>query len=58
MQPRAVTHAGFNGVTESVAQIEQGALTAFPFVGGDNVGLGLAGNFNGIGQRLMIARGW
>jgi hypothetical protein len=56
VQPFAVTDAGLDRMTEGMAQIEQGAHAALPFVGGDDFGLVAARTFDGIDQRRRLAR--
>ena len=56
MQPVAIAGAGFDGVTEGMSQIEQGAPAAFTFIGGDDFCLDRAGALYGIRKRLFVAR--
>ena len=43
-------------MAKSVAEIEQGAFTGFPFVGGDDLGLVAARAFDGLAQSGGVAR--
>ena len=55
MQPVAVAGCRFDGVSEGVAEVEQGALAMFAFIGGDDAGLVLAGLSNGVREGLGVA---
>ncbi len=46
----AETHLRFEGMTEGMAEIEQGALSAFAFVGGDDFGFHFHTSGNGFQQ--------
>ena len=54
-KPAGITGGRFQGVTESVAEIEQGARTGLGFILGDDAGLGLAGLADGMDPGLGIA---
>ena len=55
MQPVAVAGPGFDGMTEGMAQVEQGAPAAFTFIVGDDFRLDRAGSLYGISERLFVA---
>ncbi|CWO33391.1 Uncharacterised protein [Neisseria meningitidis] len=56
MQPSAVTHLGFNGVSEGVSEVEPCAYALFGFVLGDDVCLHLAAAVHGLGEFFPIER--
>ena len=56
MQPVAIAGPGFDGMSEGMTQVEQGAPAAFTFIVGDDFRLDRAGSFYGIGERWFVAR--
>ena len=54
VQPHAVTHFGFDGVAEGVAEVEPGAYALLGFVLADNLGFHGAASAHGFGQRCGL----
>ena len=56
VQPLAITHPGFNRMTEGVAQVEQGSFAALTLIRDNHFCLVPTGTVNGLGQRCRLAR--
>ena len=56
MQPSAVTHLGFNGVSEGVPEVEPCAYALFGLVLCDDICLHLAATVHGFGEFSFIER--
>ena len=55
VQPFAVAHTIFDGMTKGMAKVKQGTFAALAFVSGDDICLGLTGDLYSMAQGLLVS---